>query len=43
MDLFSKLMKNVMLFDQYDEIIRDQLALVIAEGIPNGQPNKREF
>ena len=23
MDLFSKLKKNLMLFDQYDEIIRD--------------------
>lgn len=31
-----------MLFDQYDEIICDQLVQEIVERIPNGQPNKRE-
>ena len=41
--LLKKLKKNTMLFDQYNEIIRDQLAQGIVEKIPNGQPNIREF
>ena len=41
--LFRKLQKNPTLFDQYEEIIRDQLAQGLVEKIPNGQPSKREF